>query len=303
MREFVKYRLPDYPSEVSVAAGSAVSGSTFPQLSIIIPTLDGDRNGYFPILLRQLQDQTFQQYELIVVKGDPRQGRAINTGAALARGSYLMTLDDDIRIGHRELLQELVSTLEMYPEIGMAGVANRIPAEAPWLVRRVMQEMPRRRSAMVDRITVSDMAEHPCLIMRKDIFYQVGGENEFLPRGLDPYLRQAFRQAGYKVVVIPKVFIHHLPPSTFGRLLRQFFRNGVAAAYVNRYHPEWVIELTSDHRELRRVRIGWKARMRRQFFQLARALGSLRLIFFLNQCAYLTGFLWGGARFGRRAAR
>lgn len=303
MREFVKYRLPDYPSEVSITTGRAVCVSGLPLLSIIIPTRDADRNGYFPVLLGQLQDQTFQHYELIVVKGDPRQGRAINTGAALARGSYLMTLDDDTRMGHRELLQALVDTLETHPEIGLAGVANRIPADAPWLVRRVMREMPRRSSAMVDRITVSDMAEHPCLIMRKDIFYRVGGENEFLPRGLDPYLRQAFRHAGFKVVVIPKVFIHHLPPSTFGRLLRQFFRNGVAAAYVNRFHPQWVIELTEGHRDLEQVRIGWKARMRRQVIQLAGALGALRMMFFLNQCAYLTGFLWGGARFGRRDAR
>ena len=44
------------------------------KLSVIIPTSDGYRNGYFPRLLDQIELQTFREYELIVIKGDNRQG-------------------------------------------------------------------------------------------------------------------------------------------------------------------------------------------------------------------------------------
>jgi hypothetical protein len=51
-------------------------------LSVIIPTLDANRSGYFLKLLTQISYQDFQQFEIIVVRGDPRQGRAINIAAS-----------------------------------------------------------------------------------------------------------------------------------------------------------------------------------------------------------------------------
>ena len=146
---------------------------------------------------------------------------------------------------------------------------------------------------MVKEITISDMAEHPCLIMRKDVFFQVGGENELIPRGLDPYLRQAFREANYKVVVIPDVHIHHLPPNNFWKLIKQFFRNGIAAAYVNRFYPHWVYDLTTSHKDLLAPRVGWMQRLGRQIVRLASALTRLRLLYLASQGSYLLGFLWG----------
>src|SRR5438046_6439461 len=65
------------------------------KLSVVVPTSDAYRGGYFPKLLAQISRQGFSDFELIVVRGDPRQGRAINVGAELARGRYLMTVDDD----------------------------------------------------------------------------------------------------------------------------------------------------------------------------------------------------------------
>jgi hypothetical protein len=146
---------------------------------------------------------------------------------------------------------------------------------------------------MVDKVTVSDMAEHPCLIMRSDLFFEVGGENELIPRGLDPYLRQVIREAGFKVVVIPEVFIHHLPPDGLWQLLKQFFRNGIAAFYVNRFYPQWVYELTTDHHDLENIKICWPQRIFRQVINLTSALFKLRVIFIINQIAYIAGFFWG----------
>ena len=296
MGNFVKYKGPDARPRVTVIDGKGVDESGYPILSVIIPTRDAYRGGYFPRLLDQIGQQSFQNFELLVVKGDPRQGRAINTGAAMARGGYIMTLDDDTCIGHRDLFKTLVAVMDDHADVGLAGVPNLVPDNVSWLVKQVMVQVPRRSSQMVREITVSDMAEHPCLIMRKDIFYRVGGENELLPRGLDPYLRQGFREAGYKVVVVPDVYIHHLPPQTPGKLVRQFFRNGYIACYVNKFYPHWVLELTTDHRDLEQLQAGWRQRIVRQAKKLTNAIFDLKFVFLSTQLAYLCGFCWGAVK-------
>ena len=292
-RDFVKFKCADFKPDIQRVSGYRLTDAQTPRLTIIIPTRDAYRGGYFPQLLGQLRRQSYQRFEVLIIKGDPRQGRAINIGAALARGEYILTLDDDTRLGHFELFDRLVNVLDEHSEIGMAGVPNLVPVDASTLVRLVMEQVPRRSSRMVEEITVSDMAEHPCLIMRKDIFFRVGGENELLPRGLDPYLRQVFREAGYKVVVIPEVFIHHLPPVKPDKLIRQFFRNGYIASYVNKFFPQWVFELTTEHRDLEQIRAGWNKRLMRQVRQISGALVDLKLILLITQLAYVYGFCWG----------
>jgi len=293
LRDFVTYKSADFQSEITILDGNDCDHEDYPILSVIIPTLDAFRDGYFPTLIEQLKDQTFQNFETIIVKGDPRQGRAINTGADLARGRYILTLDDDTRIGHRDLFGVLVKTLDEYPDIGMAGVPNLIPEDAGYFIRKAMEQIPRRSSPMVESITESDMAEHPCLIMRKSVFYSVGGENELMPRGLDPYLRHKFRKAGYKVVVVPGVWIHHLPPNRLKSLIKQFFRNGKASAYCYKFYPQWVYDLTTSHENPARERIEMSIRIKRQIINLIQAFFELRFIYLVAQISYLIGFVSG----------
>lgn len=262
-----------------------------PLISIIIPTLDGYRNGYFPQLLDQIDSQTLIDFEVIVVRGDPRQGRAINIGAALAKGRYLLTLDDDTSLPDLETFSKLVAAMEKHPEIGIAGGNNVIPEDASPFVRRVMKQIPRRSWKPVQKITDSDLAEHPCLIIRTSEFKKVGGENELIPRGLDPYLREEFRKLGKRVVVVPGVVYHHLPPDIFAKLWRQFFRNGRQAAYTNRKYPQWVIETPSDHGPFK-DRLPLCLRIFRFPLRLIQALITIKPIWFLCEVAYALGFAY-----------
>ena len=224
-------------------------GALLPVISMIIPTADADRGGYFRQLMRQLSTQTFQNFELLVIKGDKRQGRGINIGAELARGEYLLTVDDDSSLPDDGTLQKLFDAMQEHPEIGMAGGNNTVPDWATPFVKRVMRQVPRRSWEPVSEIVDSDLAEHPCLMMRADLFRQVGGENEQIPRGLDPYLRKVFREADSLVVILPDIIYHHLPPETWSKLLTQFYRNGRQAAYANIHSPAWVIETPAEHGE------------------------------------------------------
>jgi len=259
-------------------------------LSVIIPTSDAYRDGIFPQLLDQLSSQTLKNYELVVIKGDSRQGRAINIGAALAQGKYLLTLDDDTSLTDPFTFEKLVRVMETQPHIGIAGGNNVIPDNANRFVRRVMQELPRRSWKPVLEITDSDLAEHPCMIMRAENFKAVGGENELIPRGLDPYLREQFRLLGNRVVIVPGVIYHHMPPDSLSKLLRQFYRNGRHAAYVNRYYPEWIIETPANHGyfETRRPFI---FRVLRFPFRLVCSLIESKPILFSCEVAYVSGFI------------
>jgi GT2 family glycosyltransferase len=260
------------------------------KLSVIIPTSDGYRNGYFPRLLDQIELQTFREYELIVIKGDNRQGRAINIGAALARGRYLMTLDDDTSLPDYETFAKMVAVMEACPDIGIAGGNNVIPPEASRFVRSVMQQIPRRSWEPVAEITDSDLAEHPCMIMRTDEFMSVGGENELIPRGLDSYLREEFRNRGKRVVVVPGLTYHHLPPDNLKKLLRQFHRNGRQACYVNRHYYRWVFETPPTHGPFQ-TRVSLPRRILRFFKNVLKALFTGKLILFVAELSYSLGFI------------
>ena len=283
-----------YPEQASspVLVWHEPFGSGVPRLSVVIPTSDGERGGYFQQLLRQISNQSFQEFELIVVRGDPRQGRAINVGAALARGEYLMILDDDTALPDPDTVVKLLAVLAQHPDIGLAGGNNVVPADATPFVRRVMREIPRRSWEPVQEITDSDLAEHPCLIMRLADFKAVGGENELLPRGLDPYLRHRFRESGKRVVVAPGVIYHHLPPGTWTGLVTQCVRNGRAAAFVNRYYPQWVLETPATHGAFP-LQVPFPRRATRYLTTLGQAICNGRWVWLVCQVAYAIGFVRG----------
>ena len=155
-----------------------------------------------------------------------------------------------------------------------------------------MHELPRRSSIPVQKLIDSDLAEHPCMIMRSEEFKLIGGENELIPRGLDPYLRQQFRKIGKRVIVTPGVIYHHLPPDTLRRLLKQFYRNGRHAAYTNRYFSRWMIETPRKHGVFK-AKYSFLFRLFRFPLRLLQALVNMKLIWFLCEVFYGIGFIHG----------
>ncbi|OIQ00699.1 MAG: hypothetical protein AUK35_02305 [Zetaproteobacteria bacterium CG2_30_46_52] len=293
-RDWVRYRNDENPTGV---CWHVPASSDSPILSVIIPTADADRGGYFAKLMESLTAQDMQDFELIVLKGDKRQGRGINISASLAKGHYLLTLDDDSSLPDSKTFTKLIAAMELHEDIGMAGGNNTVPEWATPFVKKVMIQVPRRSWEPVSEIIDSDLAEHPCLIMRAELFRKVGGENEVIPRGLDPYLRQVFREAGARVVVLPDIIYHHLPPETWGDLLGQMYRNGYQAAFANIHSPEWVIETPAEHGEFTlRVPL-WKRVLRYPF----RMLGSVfkgHELWVMCQLSYAWGFLRGWVKEG-----
>ena len=156
-----------------------------------------------------------------------------------------------------------------------------------------MAEIPRRHSPLVEEITESDLAEHPCLAIRRSVFFAIGGENELIPRGLDPYLRREVRNAGYTVVVIPNAWVHHLPPDSVRALVKHFFRNGTQSAYCQRWFPQWMLETPARHTADFKERVAFPRRTARYAGHLVRAFLTLRWIYLASLLVYAAGFLYG----------
>lgn len=262
-------------------------------VSVIIPSFDGYRNGNVPKLLESLKEQSFRDFEVIVMKGDKRQGRAINNGVRKSKGGIIIILDDDTILGHKDVFKNLINTIKNNHTIGMAGVSNLIPANAPWLVRRAMQEIPRRSSKLVKKITDSDMAEHPCCAIPKKVFWEVGGESEVIPRGLDPYLRYKIRQAGYRVVVIPDTWIHHLLPNSFWKIMKKGFKNGKIAAYCNKFYLGLIYDQAYKHNQQVSKKLPFIWRIFRYFWRMLLAFITFKWIWLSAQSSNAIGFVWG----------
>jgi len=264
-----------------------------PLVSIVIPSFDGYRDGLLPKLLTSLKEQTFQDVEVLVIKGDYRGGRAINNGVKKSKGGIIIIMDDDTILAQKEVLENLVTTLKNDSTIGMAGVSNLIPKDAPWLIRRAMYEIPRGSSPLVKEIVDSDIAATACCAIPKKVYLEVGGESELIPRGLDPHLRHKIRQAGYRVVVIPNTWIHHLLPNSLWKILKQHFKNGKISAYCNKFYPELVYDLSTTHTNKFVKKPGWTYRILRYIGRLLSALFLFKWIWFSVEISNLLGFIWG----------
>ena len=212
--------------------------------SIVIPVLDLENNPYLRDLLKGLERQTHLPNAVHLVVGDRRQGRAINHGVSKVESFYVGTLDDDSFIDDDELFEKLCRAMSEDPSIGMAGAACEIPNWATDFQKRAMLEIPRRVFRTQNESIDSDMVQHPCLLMQKNFFDEIGGEDEELIRGLDPVLRKKVRDRGRRVVVVANTWVYHLLPATLSKLCKMYYRNGKGSGYAQRHFPERVLELT-----------------------------------------------------------
>jgi GT2 family glycosyltransferase len=210
---------------------------------VIVPTLDGDRSGNLGRLLSDISEQTLTEHEVIVVEGVRPNGRARNVGAARARGRYLVFIDDDVRLGHRGVLANLVRALGRNPSFGLVGPSQLVPPDATRFQRAVARQLSRTRFPVVADATETDMVTHMCLAIPADLWRELGGEHDDLVRGTDPDLRNRVRKAGRRVIVVPGTWAYHPPPASLRALLRAAWRGGRGAAWVRRHHPDLAFDV------------------------------------------------------------
>ena len=222
---------------------------TNPLASVIIPSLDGYRGGNVEKLLGDLERQTVQDFEIIMPIGIKPNGKARNEGVRKAKGRYLVCVDDDVRLGHERVIENLLKPLlEVEREghdwtkpgegrIGMTGPSQQLPPDATWFQRWAASQLPRTQFPIVDDYTDTDMVTHMCLCIPTDLYKAVGWENEQIVRGTDVDLRYRVRKFGYRIVVVPQTWAYHPVPANLKGILREWFNKGRWTAFNRKHFP------------------------------------------------------------------
>ena len=217
-------------------------GEPVPKVSVLIPSWDGSRGGNVERLLSELREQTVKDVEVLVIVGLRPNGRPRNVGARSARGEFLVSIDDDVVLGNERVLEALITPLEQDPDIGLTGASQTLDSNCGNFQRNVGKQLDRFCWEVPATVIDSDMATHACLAISRRLYFDVGMESDHLIRGTDPDLRRRVRQAGYRVVLVPDVWVYHPLPESLGNLLKMGFRNGFGSSWVQTFEPERVFE-------------------------------------------------------------
>lgn len=268
------------------------------EVSVVIPHFYPGRNENLANLIEDFKRQSFKAMEVLVVNHVSPQGKAINEGARRALGGILVVMDDDSRLGHERVIENLVRVIRDIPRVAMAGASIVTPEDANPFQKRAAKQFPRFNMPIVREVTDSDLACHGCVAFRKEIFIKVGMEREDILRGLDPDLRVRIRQAGYRVVLAPDTWASHPLPGSLWKFVRTFFRNGFGSAHLQAVHPELNYDtdesLTGEKFVPKR---SFLFRLFRFPVRLLTALLRLQGIRFLGYAVYSAGYLAGSLQF------
>lgn len=271
-------------------------GCENPQMSVIIPTLDGKRGGNVERLVQQLQAQTWKSLEIILSIGESPNGHARNVGVEIAQGRYLVFIDDDVELGHDSVLANLIEPFDRLPDIGMTGPSQLVPPDANRFQHWSAKQIPRSFSPIVDRITDSDMVSHMCLAIPRELFFQVGKESDWLLAGTDPDLRYRVRKAGFRVVAVPQTWAYHPAPESIGSLTRFAYKKGGYSAWQYRFAPDLMYDCPDGHTGEFTAQTTLPFRIVRKGFRILKEALSLRPLGLLYDLSYTAGYLHGLVR-------
>jgi GT2 family glycosyltransferase len=262
-----------------------------PSVSIIIPTLKTGQE--LEPLLKDIAGQSEKSVEVIIVRGVRPSGKARNMGAERSEGEYFLFFDDDIRLGNKDLIRNLLRILQEDEKVGLAGASMLIPLDATGFQRRIGMEVPRLISPLVNDMVESDLVTTQCWAQRRCDFERTGVFNEQLERGVDPEYRQRVRSLGFKIVIAPGTWTYHPPPENLSEFLKMNFRNGRSSAFAQKKYPELVVPVP-DSGDTSDLKV--KSFIQRIFAsvgEILKALLNFRYLRLLERLSYSVGFIYG----------
>ena len=163
---------------------------------------------------------------VIILDGPPGgPGRGRNAGAAIARGSWLVFVDQDVRV-HHDTLARIAANVERFPDlVAMFGTYDAHPA-----ARGVLSEY---RNLLHRKVHCAGAGNAEtfwagCGAVRREAFEAVSGfDTVRFPRGQieDIDLGYRLRDAGGRILLDPGIQGTHLKRWTFSGMLRTDIRD------------------------------------------------------------------------------
>ncbi len=280
----------------------ASKSGEIPSITAVIPSRDGSRGGNVGRLAADLDGQTVRCQVEVVVGVSPC-GRAHNEGARRSRGEILVFVDDDVRLGHARVVENLVRVLVDHPDVGIAGASQLAPLSANPFQRLCARRLPRSVFPVVGRIVDTDMATHAAMAIRRDLYEKVGGEPEDLLRADDQVLRARVRDAGLRVVVAPDTWVFHPPPESWRAFARARMRDGIAAAHDRRKRPDLLFDAPEGAGVVRTVRRPFLWRAARAAGRFSADLLTGNVLSLASRLLHGAGYAAGTLGWGRPSVR
>lgn len=175
-----------------------------------------------------LLDGVMDKAEYRVVRNGENLGfsRGNNVGAQVARGEYLLFLNNDT-VPHEKWLDVMVAELDHDASVGIVGAkllypdTGKIQHAGLELVNGAPDHVHRHADANAPEVNVArdlDMVTGACLLIRKEVFDQLDGFDEAYINGVeDVDLCLRVRDLGYRVRYTPQAVVDHYEGTSDGR--------------------------------------------------------------------------------------
>lgn len=247
----------------------AQHSAEYPLASIVIPNYNGAR--WLEACLRSVMALEYprSRYEVLVVDNGSTDAsaalvqqhfpevhwiqhtvnnycRALNVGAALARGEVLAFLNNDTRVDRRWLI-ELVTVLERDPQVGACGskillsdgrinsAGHRTLGDSYWTDRGFREADRGQYDEEEDLESLTSCA----LLVRRRAVDQVGlFDEDFQIYMEDVDLAHRLRGRGWRLRYVPASIVHHAFHGTMRARKAQYLAERNRLLYVAKHHPE-----------------------------------------------------------------
>jgi len=172
--------------------------------------------------------------------------KACNQGAAVAKGAYLVFLNNDT-VPQQGWLGALVAEVESHSEVGVVG-SKLLYADGTVQHAGVVRDLEHRlpyhiyKTFAGDHPAVNQRREYQivtaaCMLIRRALFEEVGGFDEGYVNGFeDADLCLKVRERGHTVVYQPRSVLVHLESQTPGRKAHD---DANVARFLDRWETQW----------------------------------------------------------------
>ena len=201
-------------------------------------------------------------YPLTYQRNDANVGliRALNEGAALARGERLCFLHNDTEMREPRWLERLGGALEI-PRIGLAGLygARKLRADGRYAGRTLVHCLLGSATLRAEMTEVAAV-DGVCLFLRRATLDAVGGFDEGYGffHGYDRELSFAVRETGLRCAVVNAPFIHR--------------GGGTRTGHGTPMDP--AVDLTQRRAALQRFAVKWRHRLPSDVRRIGERLGD-----------------------------